>query len=53
MKMLQLSFIVIYIIHKILALLKIIRILKQVLRSIIYLKKNFFFTTYNDETFKA
>ena len=44
MKMLQLNFIMIYIIHKIIVLLKIIRILKQVLRSIIYLKKNYFFS---------
>ena len=51
-KMLQVNFSMIYIIHKILVLLKITRILKRFLRSIIdfFLKKKLiFFTTYNDE----
>ena len=56
MKMLQVNFIMIYIINKILGL-KITRILKRFLRSIIdfYFLKNkyFFFATYNDKKYKA
>ena len=57
--MLQVKFIMIYIIHKPSVLLKITRIFKRFLRSIIdfyFLNKNnsfFFLTTYNDEKFKA
>ena len=51
--MLQVNFIMIYVIHKILALLKITKNLKRFLRSIIdfYFFKSikFFFTTYDDE----
>ena len=53
--MLQINFIMISIIHKILVLLKITRILKRVLRSIIdfFLKKKKKFTTYNDGDFDS
>ena len=51
--MLQANFIMIYIIHKILVLLKIIRILRHFLRRIMdfYFKKILinFFTTYDNE----
>ena len=56
-KMLQVNFIIIYIIHKILVLLKITRILKRFLRSIIgfYFYKIFCnsFTTDNDGKIKS
>ena len=56
--MLQVNFIMIDIIHKILVLLKITGILKRFLGSIIdfyFFEKNnsYFFTTYNDEKSKA
>ena len=53
-KMLQVSFIKIYMIHKISVLLTISRILKRFLRGIIdfYFLK-IFFTIYNDEKFKT
>ena len=55
--MLQVNFIMIYIIHKISVLLKITRILKRFLRSIVdfYIKKKklILFTTYNDGNSKA
>ena len=51
--MLQVNFIMIYIIHKISELLKITRILKCFLRTFILEKKEFiFFTRYTDEKFK-
>ena len=55
-KMLQVNFIVIYIIHEMLVLLKITRILKRFLRSIIdfyFLKNDVFFTTCNDGKYKV
>ena len=52
--MLQVNFIMIYIILEISVLLEITRILKQFLRSIIdFLKKVIFFLTHNDKNFKA
>ena len=55
--MLQVNFIMIYIIHKISVLFKITRILKRFLRSIVdfYIKKKqlILFTTYNDGNSKA
>ena len=52
--MLQVNFIMMYIIHKISELLKITRILKRFLRTFILEKKEFiFFTRYTDEKFKA
>ena len=52
--MLQVNFIMIYIIHKISELLKITRILKRFLRTFILEKKEFiFFTRHTDEKFKA
>ena len=57
--MLQVNFIMIYIIHKISVLLKVMRILKPFLKSVIdflsFFKKKylFFFTTYNNEMFKS
>ena len=55
-KILLVDFIMINIIHKILVLLKITRILKRFLRSVIdfyFLKNNFFFTIYNDGKSKS
>ena len=51
MKMLQVNFIMIYIIHKILVLLKFIRILKSFLRRTIdfFLKKNNFLRLEEDK----
>ena len=54
--MLQINLIMIFIIHKILELLKITRIIKRFLTSLMdfYLKKKlFFFTIYHGEKFKA
>ena len=53
MKMLQANFLIIYIIHKILVLPKINRILQRFLRTSFFKKRISFFTTYNDEKFKA
>ena len=55
-KILLVNFIMINIIHKILVLLKITRILKRFLRSVIdfhFLKNNFLFTIYNDGKSKS
>ena len=55
-KILLVDFIMINIIHKILVLLKITRILKRFLGSVIdfyFLKNNFFFTIYNDGKSKS
>ena len=54
-EMLQINFILIYIIHKISVLIKITRIIKCFLRSVIdfcFFKKIIFLATYNDEKFK-
>ena len=56
--MLQVNYIIIYIIHKISVSLKIARIFKRFLRSIMqfyFLEKIviFFFAAYNDKKFKA
>ena len=56
--MLQVNYIIIYIIHKISVSLKITRIFKRFLRSIMqfyFLEKIaiFFFAAYNDKKFKA
>ena len=54
--MLQVNYIMIYIIHKISVLYKITRILKRLLRNITdfyFFKQIIFFATHNSEMFKA
>ena len=53
--MLQVNFIMIYVIHKISVLLKITRILKRFFKEYnrLFFKQNFFFTSHNDEKVKA
>ena len=54
--MLQVNFIMIYMIHKISVLYKITRILKCLLRSVTdfyFFKQVIFFATHNNEMFKA
>ena len=54
--MLQVNYIMIYIIHKISVLYKITRVLKRLLRNITdfyFFKQIIFFATHNSEMFKA